>query len=108
MLRHHFIICFLLLGGKWGFSQAVSSILEAPREGTCFLHSLHTAQGCESVGPCSASKDLLQWKGVAVMVSIVLASRDWYLLKSSIFIVLINGTLFFFVITGEAFWEMEG
>lgn len=41
------------------------------------------------------------------MVSIVLASRDWYLLKSSIFIVLINGTLFF-VITGEAFWEMEG
>lgn len=42
------------------------------------------------------------------MVSIVLASRDWYLLKSSIFIVLINGTLFFFVITGEAFWEMEG
>lgn len=108
MLRHHFIICFLLLGGKWGFSQAVSSILEAPQVGTCFLHSLHTAQGCESVGPCSASKDLLQWKGVAVMVSIVLASRGWYLLKSSIFIVLINGTLFFFVITGEAFWEMEG
>lgn len=109
MLRHHFIICFLLLGGKWGFSQAVSSILEAPQAGTHFLHSLHTAQGCESVGPCSASKDLLQWKGVAVMVSIVLATRDWYLLKSSIFIVLINGTLFFLLLQERHFgkWRVK-
>lgn len=43
------------------------------------------------------------------MVSIVLASRDWYLLKSSIFIVLINGTLFFLLLQERHFgkWRVK-